>query len=214
MKKIYVLSGLGADKRVFKYLDFSSYEVTFIDWITPLDSETIEDYAKRLSKVIISPKPIIIGLSFGGMMAVEIGKLVETEKIILIASAKTKNEIPFYYKLAGALKLHKLLPTKLMKQANFFSFWLFGISRMEDKKLLAAILQDTEELFLKWALDKIVTWKNNFIPINTKHIHGTWDRILPIGFVKCDIRIKSGGHFMTINKFELLNVEINKLIKS
>lgn len=214
MKKIYVLSGLGADKRVFKYLDFSSCEVTFIDWIIPLDKETIEEYAKRLSKQITSPKPIIIGLSFGGMMAVEIGKLLETEKIIVIASAKTKNEIPFYYKLAGSLKLHKLLPTKLMKQANIFSYWLFGISSTEDKKLLSAILHDTDEAFLKWAIEIIVTWKNNYIPINTKHIHGTWDRILPIRFVKCDIRIQSGGHFMTINKFEQLNVEINKLIKS
>lgn len=213
MKKIYVLSGLGADKRVFKYLDFSDYEVTFIDWIIPIYSEKIEDYAKRLSNVITCQKPIIVGLSFGGMMAVEVGRLLETEKIIVIASAKTKNEIPFYYKLAGTLKLHKLLPTKLMKQANFFSYWLFGVSSKEDKKLLTEILHDTDEVFLKWAINTIVTWKNNFVPINTKHIHGTLDRILPIEFVKCDIRIKSGGHFMTINKFDELNIEINKLIK-
>ena len=214
MKNLYVFSGLGADKRVFNYLDFSKYNTTFIDWITPFEKETIEAYAKRLTAQITSEKPILIGLSFGGIIAVELGKIIETEKIILIASAKNKTEIPFYYRFAGLLKLHKLIPTKLMKKSNFFSFWLFGITNEDNKKLLTAILKDTNENFLKWAIDKIVNWENTTILENIKHIHGTADRILPIQFTKSDVQIIDGGHFMTIDKFEELNSVLENLIKN
>lgn len=214
MENLYIFSGLGADKRVFKYLDFSKYNANFVDWILPFENESIEDYAKRLTTQITSEKPILIGLSFGGIMAVEVGKIIESKKIILIASAKNKSEIPFYYRLAGFLNLHKLIPTKLMKSSNFLSFWLFGINSKKNKILLTEILKDTDESFLSWAIDKIVNWKNTFNHKNLRHIHGTKDRILPIQFVKSDVKIVDGGHFMTIDKFEELNIVLENLIKN
>lgn len=38
--KIYGISGLGADKRVFQFLTLN-YEFISIDWITPNKNETI-----------------------------------------------------------------------------------------------------------------------------------------------------------------------------
>ena len=213
MKDIYLLSGLGADYRVLQDLDFTGFEITYIKWIQPLENESIENYAKRLTKQIITENPIIIGLSFGGMMAVEIGKLIKSEKIILIASAKTKFEIPFYYRFAGSLGLHKLMPANLMKQPNFISNWFFGTESLKDKVLLASILGDTDSKFLKWAIDKIVNWQNVIIPLNLKHIHGTSDRILPLKFVMEDVKIYGGGHFMTTNKVDELKREIRKMIE-
>ena len=212
MKEIYLLSGLGADHRVLQDLDFSGYKTTYIKWTQPLENESIENYAKRLIEQIKTESPIIIGLSFGGMMAVEIGKLIDTEKIILIASAKNKFEIPSYYRFAGSLGLHKLLPANLMKQPNFISNWFFGTESEKDKVLLVSILHDTDSIFLKWAIDKIVNWQNVIIPSNLKHIHGTSDKILPYKFVSSDIKIDGGGHFMTTNKVKELSSEIRKLL--
>ena len=109
--KIFIFSGLGADQRVFQKLDFSGFDVTFVNWIIPFEKETIEHYAARLLDQISGKNPILVGLSFGGIMAVEVAKQIETKKIILIASAKTKDEIPFYFQIAGKLNLQKLLPT-------------------------------------------------------------------------------------------------------
>lgn len=212
MKQIYLLSGLGADFRVLQDLDFSGYNANFIEWIQPLENELIESYAKRLIEQIKTKNPIIIGLSFGGMMAVEIGKLINIEKIILIASAKTKFEIPFYYRFVGNLGLHRLMPVNLMKRPNFISNWFFGTESVKDKVLLANVLRDTDSKFLKWAIDKIVNWQNVIIPLNLKHIHGTSDRILPYRFVAANVEIDGGGHFMTTNKVNKLNREIRKLL--
>lgn len=210
MKQIYIFSGLGVDKRVFQFLDFTGFEVTFIKWIKPDVNESIEAYAKRLATQITARTPILIGLSFGGMVATEVAKFVSTEKVILIASAKTYREVPIYYRWAGYLKLHKLLPTTLLKQHTFVSNWAFGIESEADKILLEEILKDLDEDFLKWAIDKIMCWKNTAIHPGTVHIHGDNDHILPLHFANANLIVKGGGHFMTVNKAK----EITKLLRS
>ncbi len=204
-KELYIFSGLGADERVFQRLDFSGFSTTFIKWIVPQDKETIENYATRLRDQITTTKPTLIGLSFGGLMAVEIAKQIDTENVILIASAKTKSEIPFYYRFAGQLGLHKLLPTRLLKSSNFITNWFFGTTSTFDKQLLKQILIDTDPTFLKWAIDKVTRWTNKTQTKNLFHIHGTSDRILPFKFVNCNLTIKNGGHLMTLNKADELN---------
>ncbi|MGV8994487.1 MAG: alpha/beta hydrolase [Flavobacterium sp.] len=181
-EKIYIFSGLGADERVFQKLDFSGIDVTFITWIIPLEKESIEQYATRLLNQIPSKNPIVIGLSFGGIMAVEIAKQIETKKIILIASAKTKDEIPFYFRLVGKLNLHKILPASLLKSSNLVTNWFFGTCTLEDKQLLKQILIDTNPFFLKWALDKVAKWKNVDQPKNIFHITET-----VTGFCRCNL---------------------------
>ena len=209
-KELYIISGLGADERVFQNLDFSGFSTTFIKWLPPLDNESIEHYATRLLDQIKTTNPIIIGLSFGGIISVEIAKQIDTEKVILISSAKTKKEIPFYFRLAGQLGLHKLLPTNLLKKSNFITNWFFGTNSSYDKKLLNQILIDTEPIFLKWAIDKIVLWKNQSQIKNIFHIHGSSDRILPFRHVKPNSTIINGGHLMTLNKADELNEVIRK----
>jgi len=202
MKSVYIFSGLGADERVLRDIDLSGYRVVFIQWIPPLAQERIEDYSKRLSQPIDAYRPVLIGLSFGGMIAVEVAKFIETEKIILIASAKTSNEIPFYYRLAGLLGFHTLLPIKLLLRPTIFSNWAFAVTSQKDKKLLADILRDMDPVFFKWAIREIVRWKNRYRHKNLVHIHGKADRILPFAFVRPDVAIVGGGHFMTVNKAE------------
>ena len=203
--EIYIFSGLGADERVFQKLDFSDFKTTFVKWIIPQDNETIENYSSRLLEQITTKKPTLIGLSYGWIIAVEVAKQIETEKVILIASAKTKNEIPFYFRFAGLLGLHKLVPTKLLKSSNFITNWFFGTNSTFDKKLLKQILIDTNPIFLKWAIEKVARWTNQTKTKNIIHIHGTSDRILPLKFVNCDLIVKDGGHLMTLNKPNELN---------
>ena len=214
-KKLYIFSGLGADESVFQKLDFSDYSVTYIQWVIPQSKETIEDYAARLIDQIPTTKPTLIGLSFGGIMAIEVAKQIDVEEVIIISSVKTKNELPSYYRFAGKLGLHKLLPPSFLKRSNFITNWFFGTSSTFDKQLLKQILIDTNPQFLKWAMDKIVHWKNETVLSNIYHIHGTNDRILPFRNVYCDMTIKNGGHLMVLNKSEELNSVLRlKLLNS
>ena len=214
MNKIYVFSGLGVEKRVYDNIDFGTLDVEFIDWIEPLKNESLENYALRISEKITCDNPILIGLSFGGMLVAEISKIINVKKIILIASAKNKFELPFVFKLSGKLKLNQLLPYSILKSQNFILNWLFGIESNEERQLLKSILNDTNSMFLKWAINEIVNWKNEIYPENCFHIHGNQDRIIPIKNVKADFVVKNGGHFMTVNKAkDIENIILNLIEK-
>jgi len=212
MSKIYIFSGLGVDKRVFDKIDFSDLNVIFVDWIDPLKKETFESYAFRISKDF-EKDSILIGLSFGGMLAVEVSKIIPVKKVILIASAKNKNELPKWFLFAGKLKLNHIVPSSLLKTTNFITNWLFGATTSSEKLLLKNIIKDTDSNFLKWAINQIVNWKNLSVPQNCIHIHGTNDRILPAKYLKVDYHIKNGGHFMTVNKAKEIEKIIYKTIK-
>jgi pimeloyl-ACP methyl ester carboxylesterase len=199
-KRIYIISGLGADERFFSKLHLGDFSVTHLNWIEPIRSESIEGYAKRFAENIIEDDAILIGLSFGGMMAVELSKIKRFEKIILISSAKSKFEIPWYYQWIGKLKIHHLVPGSFYKLNTFFVHWLFSTKSYEDKNLLKEILHDSSASFFTWAIDKIVTWKNTEVPQNLIHIHGTEDKILPYRYVKADYTIEGGGHMMVFNR--------------
>ena len=209
---IYILSGLGADKRVFRNIDFGNNDIVHIDWILPFKKEKLKDYCKRISLQITSENPILIGLSFGGIIALEISRLIKVKRVILISSAKTKYEIPFYYRFAGKLYLHKLLPSKLMRKSNKLTNWLFSVETREEKDLLNSILNETEPIFLKWAIDKIVSWENAENHSNISHIHGTSDKILPYKYVQNITLVINGGHFMVLNKADEISLYIlNKI---
>lgn len=209
-KNVYIFSGLGADERVFQHLDLSDYATTFIRWEVPQKRETIENYARRLLPQITSIRPTLIGLSFGGLIAIEIAKQIDTEQVILLASIKTKNEIPFYYRWGGKLMLHKLLPTNLLKGKNYFSKWVFRNSSDAERHLMESIFAGTNPIFLRWAIDQVVRWENQIQLENIQHIHGSADRILPFRYVICDIEIKNAGHLLTLKNA----AEISRILRT
>ncbi|MCC7302106.1 MAG: alpha/beta hydrolase [Bacteroidia bacterium] len=213
VKKIYLFSGLGADERIFHKLHLPGFTLTHIKYIMPEPRERLDQYAARLLTQITSPEPVLIGLSFGGMVAVEMAKHITPRKVILIASAKTKNEIPYYYRLAGKIRLHKILTSGILRGTNPFTNWLFDARCAEEKKLLRDIIAGTDPAFLKWAVDQVVCWENCTPTPDLVHIHGTRDKILPARFVRCDISVKNGGHFMTLNEANEMNRILTDILR-
>ena len=73
--KLYVISGLGADKTVFENIVFPEKfsEIIFIDWLIPETEETFEHFVKRMAKPIDEKEKFcLLGYSFGGIMVQEI----------------------------------------------------------------------------------------------------------------------------------------------
>jgi len=212
-KKIYLFSGLGADERAFMHLDFNGYSAHFMQWLDPVQNEGVGAYAKRMAEQIDGTDPIFVGISFGGIVAIEVAKHLQPQKLIVIASAKTKYEVPFYFRISGMLGLNRLMPERFIVESNAFTNWIFGARTVSGRKILGQILGDTDPKFFKWAVNEIVNWDNKELVPNIYHIHGSSDRLLPICFVNNDITIKHGGHLMTINKSDELNRVLRKLLR-
>ena len=76
------------------------------------------------------------------------------------------------------------------------------------------MIRETDIVFLKWAIDKILHWQNETIHNNVVHIHGTNDRILPFKNVRNTISISDGSHLMIVtNAFEVNN-ELRKILQN
>jgi len=211
-KHLYIISGLGADERVFRNLRFPEYRVHFLKWLVPEKGETLENYARRMSDQIDSARPILIGMSFGGIMAAEIARHIEVRRIILISSVKERRELPPLFRFVGKFGIHRLIPVRLFTWSNPLTNWLFGTQGREEERLLAAVMKDTHLGYLKWAIDKILLWKNETRASHLTHIHGTADRLLPFRYITDAIAVKGGGHLMILNKAEEVGRMINELL--
>lgn len=209
MKHIYCISGFAADERVFAHLNFGENSIHFIPWKIPQHKESIESYAHRMCEDILHPKPVLIGLSFGGMMSIEIAKEISIEKIILISSVSTIRELPLYMKIAGKLRLNHLVPLRPYSFLEPWENYTLGAHTPEEKRLVREYRQHLNLQYSDWAIEQVLNWKNKWFPENTVHIHGTKDHIFPIKNIKADFVIQGGGHLMLMNKA----VEINEILK-
>lgn len=209
-KTLYLFSGLGADYRAFKNVELPGYNLVYIQWIPPQKKEPMAAYAQRLRAQITTQHPILIGLSFGGMMAMEVAKIVQPEKVILISSAKTAQELDAAHSFFLKSGLYKLLPGSFITRPNFMVYRLFGAHTAADKALLAAILEDTDPRFFRWAMGKMAHWDNTTVPPDLIHIHGNADKVIPFRNVQADYVIDGGGHLMVFNRA----AEISRIILS
>lgn len=198
---LYFISGLGIDRRVFSRLRLpEKYTLRYLDWIPPQRHETLPHYAERLAQEIDTGEAFsLIGLSFGGMIATEIAKRLSPKHTILVSSAATADELPTLYRLAGRLHLNRLVPPVLLKQPTPFTYWFFDAHIKDEKRLLKAILKDTDPAFLGWAIDSVVQWQNSVRPATVYHIHGDKDKVLPLQRVKADAVIEGGGHLVVVS---------------
>ena len=214
MKTVYFIPGLGADKRVFAFLDLSFCNPVFVEWIHPLKNESLASYALRLRKSILDSAPIIVGISFGGMLATEMAKADPNVKAIIIASNKTYREFPKYLRATKYFPVYKWLPAPIIKRSAWMIKWVMGRNGKEQKRVILDIIRDTDIPFAKWCMNAILHWDNKEIPPNLIHIHGTADRLLPYRLVKADYSISGGNHVVPMDKHAETSALLKKLIEN
>ena len=127
--KVYFISGLAADKRVFKNILVPPHcEIIHLDWIPPVKKETLAAYSLRLAKKIDVEEPFsLVGLSMGGMIAAEIARHHRPAQVILISSVPSSEQLPVYFKWAAMVNLHKLEILLNLKKSNLVKIPKQGI---------------------------------------------------------------------------------------
>ena len=212
MNNIYCISGFGADERVFSKLNFGDNNVHFIAWLLPEKKERIADYAKRMAEMIHHENPVLLGLSFGGMMCIEIAKFIQTQKVILISSIKSLHEVPLWMKLAGKTQLNKIFPLRSFRLFEPIQNYNLGIENKTELQLVKEFRKNIGQQYTNWAANEILNWKNDWNPDNLYHIHGSKDHMFPIRNIKTNYVIPGGGHFMVMNRAEKVNEVLESIL--
>ena len=210
-----MMPGLAASSKVFENikLDDKKYSLHRIDWIQPKKNESIKTYCVRLSKKIKHKNPILLGVSFGGIIAQELDKIIKVKKLIIVSSVKSHKEYPILYKIARDYQLNNALPFGMFD--NFIKFSLkLNINKLYKRIDLAErYLTERNEIYLEWAVWSLLNWKQEKYRPDLIHIHGDKDKVFPIENISKCIKIKGGRHEMIILKAKWFNENLPSLIE-
>ena len=110
------MPGMAASPKIFEFIDLpDKFEIFCLSWTTPKHDELLSDYAKRMCNKVKHKNPVLLGVSFGGILVQEMAKYISVHQIIIISSIKAKEELPLPMIVAKRTNVHKLLPTKLIE---------------------------------------------------------------------------------------------------
>ena len=205
----YFISGIGADDRMFTHIrPPEGYQAAHIHWIPPQKNEALGDYAARLIAQIDTSEPfVLIGLSLGGIMAVEIAKRIPSQCTIIISSIPLSAHLPPYFRAAGQLGLGRIAPATLLKAATSLKHFL-TMKSPANRRLIQSVIWSGDDEFIHWALNAVLEWNNTEIPSPLYHVHGTRDEVFPIGFTQPTHVISKAGHMFLLSRPE----EVNNLL--
>ena len=200
---IYFVPGLGADSKIFDNIKLNDekFELHFLEWLIPESvDEELEHYVQRLIKDIKHPNPVLIGVSFGGIIVQEISKCISIRKVIIISSIKDLNEIPNRIKFLRLTKIYKLFPAKKIAKTGNFPIPKFNRTIQKRIELYNKYLSIRDENYLKWSIHNVLNWNSSKVNNDVIHIHGNKDEIFPIKYIENCIVIEGGTHVMILNK--------------
>ncbi|MBK7131114.1 MAG: alpha/beta hydrolase [Crocinitomicaceae bacterium] len=199
---VYLIPGQGSDYRIFDSLHLpNQYSLIHVQHGIPEEGMTMSEYAGVLfNQVDTSSKYILIGVSLGGMLAVEMNEFHKPEKTIIISSAKCRAELPDRYLLQEYLPIYQLVSEDMCKKGALFLQPIVEPDRKNQKKTFISMLEDKDPLFFKRTITMILEWQRINYSDEIIHIHGDEDRTIPARNVDYDYLIEGGSHMMTLTK--------------
>lgn len=216
MIHVYCMPGMAADPIIFEHLRLpkDQFKIHWLSWISPQKNERIEDYSERVAKNIKHKNVVLIGVSLGGIIVQEMKKFISVQKLILISTVKTQNELPKLMKLGKKTKLYKALPTRLAGHYKKLNKLPVGKKIKKRLKLYERYIGVDDKDYLDWGIQAILHWERKVPEPDIIHIHGDKDRMFPIKNIKNCIVVKGGTHIMIINRFRWFNDHLPRLITS
>ena len=92
---IYLIPGLATDRRIFKNLinELKNYNLVFLEHLPVKNlEESLSQYALRViqHQKYFDVDSVLIGMSLGGLIAIEMAKILDFKKVFLISTIKHK----------------------------------------------------------------------------------------------------------------------------
>ena len=211
---VYFMPGLAASVSIFERIKLpeSEFEMVFLEWEIPNVNETLQEYAKRMVGKIEHENPVLVGVSFGGILVQEMARFVKARKVIIISSVRSNLEFPKRMTLAKNTKAYKLIPISLIQNIESLAKFSFGKKVNERLKLYEKFLSVRDKRYLDWAIEQVILWDRIDVCPDVIHIHGDADDVFPIKYIKDCIVVKGGTHVMILNKYRWLNTNLPKII--
>lgn len=206
---IYCIPGLGLNEKIFSNLHLNPYKVSMLNWIEPTKNESLNSYVQRISENIIlhdDEELILIGHSFGGVLAQEIAQIKKVKLIFLISSIKMRKELSNTLFFAHLLKLYHLVSKKLIVNAFPLYGSRHGFNTVEKRALFEDMIQSHSNHYLQWAIKTIGAWKGVPDGLPIFQIHGSSDIVFRCAKIQEPyFKVNGGNHIMVYDMADQIN---------
>jgi pimeloyl-ACP methyl ester carboxylesterase len=211
---VYCMPGLAASSRIFERISLptNQFEIHLLEWDLPQEGEALSHYAQRMASRVVHENPVLIGVSFGGILVQEMATFLNPMKVIIISSVKCNKELPRRMRFARKTGAHKLIPVGLLANIERFGGYSLGKTINSRIKLYEKFLEMRDRKYLDWAIEQVVMWDRTEASPDVIHIHGDQDMIFPIKYIKDPIVVAGGTHVMILTKYRWLNANLPQLI--
>jgi pimeloyl-ACP methyl ester carboxylesterase len=187
MAEWYLLPGMGASAAMYNALKRNvPFDINYISWPIYSGEKTYADIALRIiQENNISNGDIIGGSSLGGMVALEMTKMIEPRAIVLLGSALHPKEVQ---------KLLTLLsPFAEITPIDFLRMVLGKFS-----PLVNSVFSQTDTEFIRAMSLYLPLWSGYSGPTDAIYrLHGRKDHIIPCPTKECEI-VEEAGHLLPI----------------
>lgn len=209
-----MMPGMAASPVIFEFIKLpeNEFQLHWLEWIMPLKNESLVNYARRMCNLIEHEQPVLLGVSFGGMLVQEMAKLISFKKVIVVSSIKSHHELPVHLKFLRKTKTYKILPTQLVSNIEVLMKFAFGETVKKRAELYEKYLSMRDKAYIDWAIKEIVCWEQEAPQKETIFIHGDKDLVFPNSCNGNTLVIKGGTHIMIINKYKWFNENLPRLI--
>lgn len=205
---IYAIPGLGTTEKLYANTVIPGVDITVLQWPLPEKQDTMQSYARKFLPQINTDEPFcLLGVSFGGMLCVELSQIISPRKLFLVSTSKTRKELPWFIRFFKHVPIHKIMPETQHRKMAYQGRWIVGFGKAYIPEFLG-MMNSMAENYFQNCINIIVNWNGTALPKNAIHIHGDRDRLLRYKYVKADHTIPGGSHAMIVFQAE----EINRIL--
>jgi len=187
-----------------------------VDYIDPLPGEAIPDYAKRLHRNLRPVRKFyLVGVSFGGTLALELARLSQPEAVILVGSATKAEELSREVRLLAdkAAMLPEVLWSRIRDHHELIEQYL-GIQDPKVSQIMDDVFEQLNLKAVRWGLKKLPHWELDFEPnCPVYRLHGSEDRVaIPADWESVE-KVEGGGHLINVTHPGQVNPYLQQVIQ-
>jgi pimeloyl-ACP methyl ester carboxylesterase len=202
---LILLSGAGADERMFEKLKPFLPEMVVPKWLPVRRGESLRNYAHRMAQEIGRERDCFIGgASLGGFLAIEMLPYLNAHACFLIGAVRSPDEMPFMIRmLRPAHALCRIIPFQPFLWLAGFLAATFGPILPRRLREFLRLGGSLDEDFFRWCNEAVLLWGEDGPPppptAPVCQIHGRRDRVLPAKLTHPDEIIPGGGHVIALS---------------
>lgn len=212
--RLVLVPGLGVDGRLFEPQRAVLPDLLVPEWPSPEPRESLAHYAARMAAAVKAAEsgPVVVGgVSFGGMLALEMSQHLDTRAVALIASCRSPRGVCLPLRFAEYPA--RVLPSALVSWSRVFAPLVVGRGGVprEHRAMLIEMIRGVSVPLLRWGARAIMEWPGrDELAVPVHHIHGDRDWVIPVAGVKPTQVVHGGAHVLNLSHPDEVNGFLRK----